>query len=63
MVQLLYKKMVDSSRLTVILSGRSESVVIYALAVVIYALVLRFRFKSCCSIAILRNVEPQESAE
>ena len=55
--------MVDNSRSTVISSGRNE----LREAGVIYALVIsalcRFRFKSSCSIAFLRNVEPQESAE
>ena len=54
--------MVDSSRSTVISSGRSElrEVVGYMLW---YYQRRRFRFESSCSIAFLRNVEPQESAE
>ena len=54
--------MVNSSRSTVISSGRSE----LREAGRLYALVFqrrRFRFKCSCSIAFQRNVEPQGSAE
>ena len=54
--------MVDSSCLTVTSPGRSELEEV----LVIYTLVLsggRFRFKSSCSLAFLRIVEPQESVE
>ena len=52
--------MVDSTRLTVISSGRSE----LDEALVIYARQRgRFMFKSTCSLAFLRIVDTQESAE
>ena len=55
-------RVVDSSRSTVISSGRSElrEAGDY---MPLYYQCRRFRFKCSCSIAFLRNVEPQGSAE
>ena len=55
--------MVDSSRSTVISLGRSELREAGVIIMLLYYQRRRFRFKCSCSIAFLRNVEPQGSAE